>query len=100
MDLVRDPTSLEIAPFFDVEFLPNRWLDCQVLLQTAQQYRQFRLLSLQLAPESYASTYEQEVLFKNEIWLQRLENSRVKHVTASARREGATKHLYFAVDSA
>ena len=37
-------------------------------------YKAFRLLSLQTAPEMFGSTYEREVAFTDDMWLDRLKN--------------------------
>ncbi|KAA8567208.1 hypothetical protein MFRU_007g02750 [Monilinia fructicola] len=37
-------------------------------------YKEFRLLSLQIAPEAFASKYAREVEFSDEVWYQRLAN--------------------------
>ena len=74
--------SRKDANLFAFEYLPSSWTDQKRLLDIASKYRQFRLQSLQLAPEAFASTYEQEILFGQEVWLQRLENGNAKHIMA------------------
>jgi ribosomal protein S18 acetylase RimI-like enzyme len=37
-------------------------------------YKAFRLLSLQIAPEAFASTYAREVAFDDSVWYERLSN--------------------------
>ncbi|ESZ91646.1 hypothetical protein SBOR_7977 [Sclerotinia borealis F-4128] len=37
-------------------------------------YKEFRLLSLQIAPEAFASNYEREAAFLDEVWYERLAN--------------------------
>jgi len=39
-----------------------------------EHYKAFRLLSLQTSPETFASTYEREIAFTDDIWLGRLIN--------------------------
>jgi hypothetical protein len=38
------------------------------------QYKTFRLLSLQLSPHAFASTYATEAAFNDEVWYERLSN--------------------------
>lgn len=38
-------------------------------------YKEFRLLSLQVAPEAFSSNYSREVAFSDEIWYERLANT-------------------------
>jgi hypothetical protein len=38
------------------------------------QYKTFRLLSLQLSPEAFASTYATEAAFNDDVWYERLSN--------------------------
>src|SRR5277367_6380122 len=42
--------------------------------QYLNDYKAFRLLSLQLAPEAFASTYAREVVFDDNVWFERLSN--------------------------
>ncbi|MCJ1478644.1 hypothetical protein MMC13_007325 [Lambiella insularis] len=51
--------------------------------QDAIALRECRLEALQLAPDAYASTYEIEVKFSDDIWLQRLENPWAQHFVAT-----------------
>lgn len=39
-----------------------------------EKYKEFRLLSLQVAPEAFASNYAREVDFSDEVWYERLAN--------------------------
>lgn len=40
----------------------------------AGKYKEFRLLSLQVAPEAFASSYSREAAFPDEVWYERLAN--------------------------
>ena len=41
-----------------------------------ERYKEFRLLSLELAPEAFGSTLERELAFTDETWYDRLANPR------------------------
>ena len=69
---------------FDVIALPNEWTDTHELQETARKYRQIRLLALQASPNAYASTYEKELEFPPDMWLQRLRNRSARHIIATA----------------
>jgi len=68
---------------FVIEFLPKRWNDQDSLNHTASLLRYFRLHSLQATPDAFASTYEIEVEFAPEIWLQRVQNPDALHLVAT-----------------
>ena len=69
---------------FDVIALPAEWPNTAELRETARKYRHFRLLALQASPNAYASTYEKEVEFPPDMWLQRLRNQSARHIIATA----------------
>ena len=73
----------------NIRFLPNTWPDADDLAKIWPKYRNLRLQALQLSPKSYASTYEQEIEFAPEVWMQRLQNPAVQHIIAT--RNGARK---------
>ncbi|MCJ1420906.1 hypothetical protein MMC32_007265 [Xylographa parallela] len=81
------------TPAFDLRILPVEWSDKDQLKDMANALRRLRLDALQLAPDAYASTYEKEVLFSEDLWLQRLQNSQARHVVASEKREGGGKEV-------
>ena len=56
------------------------WPDENHLQSVAAKYCEFRLRSLKLAPDAYASTYDQECQFKAEVWRQRLTNPQARHI--------------------
>ena len=61
-------------------FLPHEWPDGPLFDAVVDKYREFRLRSLKLAPDAYASTYEREVDFQPEVWRQRLTNPQARHI--------------------
>ena len=69
---------------FDIIALQTEWPDADELEETTRKYRHFRLLALQASPSAYASTYEKEVEFPHDIWLQRLRNQSARHIVATA----------------
>ncbi|WAO84852.1 Hypothetical protein NCS54_00208100 [Fusarium falciforme] len=54
--------------------LPKSLPDPAQWSQLIARYKEFRLLSLQLSPESFGSSYAREVAFSEEIWASRLNN--------------------------
>ena len=63
-----------------IKHLPWEWPDDTAFLLLMAKYREFRLQSLKLAPDAYASTYEQEIEFESEVWRQRLTNPKAQHI--------------------
>jgi GNAT superfamily N-acetyltransferase len=53
--------------------LPKQWTD-EELSEVVIPYKEFRLFALRTAPDAFAATYEQEVEFADERWIQRLKN--------------------------
>ena len=68
---------------FVLDFLPKQWIDEDALNHTAKLLRHFRLQSLKDTPDAFASTYEKEIEFAPEIWLQRLKNPDALHLVAT-----------------
>ena len=66
-----------------IEYLPREWPDEAFFLLLIAKYREFRLQSLKLAPDAYASTYEREINFEPEVWRQRLTNPEAQHIVIS-----------------
>ena len=69
--------------------------------QLVERYKAFRLLSLQLSPTAFGSTYEREVAFTKETWVGRLTgplSTNVVAVTgpsaADASTDGTTSSLF------
>lgn len=54
--------------------LPKSLPDPAQWNQLIARYKEFRLLSLQLSPESFGSSYAREVAFSEETWASRLDN--------------------------
>lgn len=54
--------------------LPKSLSDPDQWEKLVDQYKEFRLLSLQLSPESFGSTYAREAKFTKDIWEARLSN--------------------------
>ena len=72
--------------------LPVHWNNKESLRETATALRCLRLEALQLAPDAYASTYEKEVEFSDDVWLQRLQNLQARHLVATLKdNAGATE---------
>ncbi|MCJ1281646.1 hypothetical protein MMC26_000967 [Xylographa opegraphella] len=67
---------------FSLRILPVHWDDKDQLGKTANALRSVRLDALQLALDAYASTYEKEVEFPKDLWLQRLQNPQARHLVA------------------
>ncbi|MCJ1249363.1 hypothetical protein MMC30_006586 [Trapelia coarctata] len=68
---------------FELGFLPKQWDEEDALNHAASLLRHFRLHSLQSTPDAFASTYEKEVEFTPEIWLQRVQNPDALHLLAT-----------------
>lgn len=79
---------------FVVGFLPKQWNDQDSLNHTASLLRHFRLHSLQAAPDAFASTYEIEIEFTPEIWLQRVQNPDALHLVATIPQDRENTILY------
>jgi ribosomal protein S18 acetylase RimI-like enzyme len=71
-------------PPYSIEFLPKQWDDSEKLKRTAALFSDLRLRSLQLSPEAFASTYDQEVKTTIETSLQRLQNRNAQQIIATA----------------
>lgn len=56
---------------YEILRLPH---DIQGVRSNVERYKAFRLLSLQVSPEAFSSTYEREKSFDDETWLSRLTN--------------------------
>ena len=67
---------------FEITLLP-KIADADTLQTLAQTFRQFRLLALQSSPNAYTSTFEQEVEFPFNVWLQRLQDEAARHIVAT-----------------
>ncbi|MCJ1317126.1 hypothetical protein MMC15_002448 [Xylographa vitiligo] len=74
-----------------LRILPVDWDDKGQLEEMANALRSLRLDALQVAPDAYASTYEQEVQFPKVLWLQRLQNPQARHVVATLKQKGEGK---------
>ncbi|MCJ1291491.1 hypothetical protein MMC34_003035 [Xylographa carneopallida] len=81
------------AEDFCLQILPVYWEDKNQLEATANALRSLRLEALQLAPDAYASTYEKEVKFPKDLWLQRLQNPQARHVVATLKQRGDGKEV-------
>ena len=68
---------------FKVEVLPKQGVGQNSLLGMASVLRDFRLEALRTTPDAFASTYEIEVQYQMEHWLQRLENPDAWHIVAT-----------------
>ena len=89
--MVTTCTSTKVAQDdFFIQGLPNHWQSEQQLLDTLELLREFRLLSLKSAPHAFASTYDQEILFPQERWIQRLQNPNLKHLVLLPRSPDGT----------
>ena len=73
-----NPPSQHLA----VILLPHAYPDQKAESETSLRLRDFRLESLRLAPEAFASSYERENQFAEDVWRQRLENPRAQHIVA------------------
>ncbi|MCJ1407061.1 hypothetical protein MMC19_001131 [Ptychographa xylographoides] len=83
-----DGIEISPQPEFDFDFLPDHFGSPEDFRDTALALRTFRLQALQIAPDAYASTYEIEIAFPEEVWLQRLGSQDVRHLMVS--RKGPT----------
>lgn len=59
--------------------LPSSWNNGESFKAIVDKYKSFRLFSLSSAPNAFAATYEQEVEFPLERWVQRLQNKDAVH---------------------
>ena len=73
---------------FKVESLPTMWSNIDELSHVALRYRDFRLQSLQIDPDAFASTYAEEVLFAEDVWRKRLQRPDALHFMAYIERPG------------
>jgi hypothetical protein len=56
---------------FEIIQIPH---DDEAIRKYVERYKEFRLLSLKLAPEAFGSTLERELAFTDETWYDRLAN--------------------------
>ena len=68
---------------FTVKALPDTWAGEEEFLKAVATYRNYRLFALQSAPDSFASTFEQEIQFPPESWALRLRNETAVHFVAT-----------------
>ncbi|KAA6410835.1 MAG: gnat family [Lasallia pustulata] len=73
---------LALKPHVNVILLPHACPDQKAESETSLRLRHFRLESLRLAPEAFASSYERENQFAEDVWRQRLEDPRAQHIVA------------------
>lgn len=66
----------------NILLLPRSFPGQDAESETVLRLREFRLESLQLSPEALASSYESESQFTEDVWQQRLENPRARHLVA------------------
>ncbi|KAH6884486.1 hypothetical protein B0T10DRAFT_131235 [Thelonectria olida] len=57
-----------------------------------EKYKSFRLLSLQLSPEAFGSTYAREVAFPDETWRSRVSNPLATNIVASSTKSSPSFH--------
>jgi ribosomal protein S18 acetylase RimI-like enzyme len=70
------------SPIFGVVVVPSSCNDEVLWQRLMQKYKAFRLQSLQESPEAFASTYEREVEFGDEVWAGRLANPQATMLVA------------------
>src|SRR5947208_2368109 len=68
------PRDVPQSNVFEVSLLPIYKHDDATATSMVQSYKEFRLRSLHLAPESFTSTYAIESQFKEETWQGRMSN--------------------------
>ena len=83
--LATDPL---VEPHIDIVLLPHDSKDQKAESEMVLRLRSFRLESLQIAPESFASSYERESQFTEDVWRQRLQNLKAKHIIAVLGKAG------------
>jgi GNAT superfamily N-acetyltransferase len=64
--------------------LPKSLPSADKSIQLVEKYKAFRLLSLQLSPEAFVSSYEREVAFPDETWNQRVFDPLATNIVAMA----------------
>lgn len=74
--------ALAVKPDIDIVLLPHGYSDQKAESEISLRLRDFRLESLLLAPEAFASSYERETQFTEDVWRQRLGNPRTQHIIA------------------
>ncbi|MCJ1308050.1 hypothetical protein MMC25_001700 [Agyrium rufum] len=62
--------------------LPKQWSNREEFLDLVTKFRTFRLQCLQLAPDSFATTYAQEILYSQERWEERVKDPTVTVIVA------------------
>lgn len=67
---------------FDVVVVPSSCNDETLWHHLIRKYKAFRLQSLKESPEAFASTYEREVEFDDEVWARRLGNPQATMLVA------------------
>ncbi|KAI4122390.1 MAG: hypothetical protein LQ347_006515 [Umbilicaria vellea] len=71
-----------IKVLVEIVLLPHHYPDQKAGSEISFRLRDFRLESLQLAPDAFASSYQHEKQFTEDLWRQRLENPYAQHIIA------------------